>query len=163
MSRRPGLVALAGAAGILASFSPARAGAQDTTQVREGVRLGLEYRPGVRPGLVVLPGAGLDSVRAVVQRDLDYSDRFEMIALADASSSGAGRGAAEAGAGVNYGLYKTLGAQFAVELLEAAGGITARLHDVTASQVRSQQSFALPGAADATYRLELHRVADEVA
>jgi TolB protein len=165
MRRRPGLVALVGAAGLLGSFTPARAGAQDTTQVREGVRVGLEYQPGVRPGLVVLPGAGLDSVRAVVRRDLDYSDRFEMIALEDAPpGSAAGRGAAEAGAGLNYGLYKTLGAQFAVELLEAAGGgVTARLHDITASRVRSQQSFALPGAVDATYRLELHRVADEVA
>ena len=58
--------------------------AQDTTRVDEGVRVGVDYRPGVRPGLVVLPGPGLDSVRAIVQRDLDYSDRFEMITVADA-------------------------------------------------------------------------------
>ena len=40
-------------------------------------------RPGVRPGVVVLPGRGpvLDSVRAIVARDLDYSDRFELITL----------------------------------------------------------------------------------
>jgi TolB protein len=164
MRRRPGLVALVGAAALLTSFSPGRGNAQDTTQVREGVRVGLEYRPGVRPGLVVLPAAGLDSVRAVVQRDLDYSDRFEMIPLGDEPpGSVPGRSAAEGGAGVNYGLYKTLGAQFAVELLQAAGGVTARLHDVTASRVRSQQAFGLPGPADPTYRLELHRVADEVA
>ena len=49
--------------------------AQDT------VRVGITYRPGVRPGLVVLPAPGLDSVRAIVARDLDYSDRFEVIAL----------------------------------------------------------------------------------
>jgi TolB protein len=164
MRRRRGLVALVGAAALLTSFSPGRGNAQDTIQVREGVRVGLEYRPGVRPGLVVLPAAGLDSVRAVVQRDLDYSERFEMIPLGDEPpGSVPGRSAAEAGAGVNYGLYKTLGAQFAVELLQAAGGVTARLHDVTASRVRSQQAFGLPGPADPTYRLELHRVADEVA
>jgi TolB protein len=164
MRRRRSLVALAGAAALLTFFSPGRAGAQDTTQVREGVRVGLEYRPGVRPGLVVLPAAGLDSVRAVIQRDLDYSDRFEMIPLGDAPpATVAGRATAEAGAGVNYGLYKTLGAQFAVELLQAAGGVTARLHDVTASRLRSQQGFGLPGSADPAYRLELHRVADEVA
>jgi TolB protein len=162
MRRRPGLLGLVGAAALLTSFSPGRADAQDTTQVREGVRVGLEYRPGVRPGLVVLPAAGLDSVRAVVQRDLDYSDRFEMIPLGDAPT-GSGPGRSEAGAGVNYGLYKTLGAQFAVELLQATGGITARLHDVTASRVRSQQSFGLPGLTDPDYRLELHRLADEVA
>jgi TolB protein len=162
MRRRPGLLGLVGAAALLTSISPGRADAQDTTQVREGVRVGLEYRPGVRPGLVVLPAAGLDSVRAVVQRDLDYSDRFEMIPLGDAPTD-PGPGRSEAGAGVNYGLYKTLGAQFAVELLQAAGGVTARLHDVTASRVRSQQSFGLPGPTDPTYRLELHRLADEVA
>ncbi|MFL5450251.1 MAG: hypothetical protein ACJ8AX_16990, partial [Gemmatimonadales bacterium] len=57
--------------------------AQDTTRVEEGVRIGVDYRPGTRPGLVVVPGTGLDSVRAMVRRDLDYTDRFEMITVAD--------------------------------------------------------------------------------
>src|SRR5687767_1973139 len=85
--------------------------AQDTTRVDDGgVRVGVDYRPGVRPGLVVLPGPGLDSVRAIVQRDLDYSDRFEMITVADAPRvATAGGGAAEAGGPVNYDLYKGLG------------------------------------------------------
>ena len=56
---------------------------QDTTSIDRGVRIGIVYRPGVRPGLVMLPraGMGLDSVRAIVGRDLDYSDRFEIITL----------------------------------------------------------------------------------
>ena len=48
--------------------------AQDTL----GVRLGITYTAGTRPGLVILPSAGLDSVRAILARDLDYSDRFEV-------------------------------------------------------------------------------------
>ena len=44
--------------------------AQDTTQFREGERVGVDYVPGTRPGLVVLPGPGLDSLRAMVRRDL---------------------------------------------------------------------------------------------
>jgi len=59
-------------------FAAVPLAAQDTTQVEQGVRIGVEYS-GVRPGLVVLPGAGLDSARALVRRDLDYTDRFEMI------------------------------------------------------------------------------------
>ena len=49
--------------------------AQDTTS--RGVRIGLTYDPGSKPGVVVLPvsGARGDSIRAIVQRDLDYGDR----------------------------------------------------------------------------------------
>jgi len=149
---------------LLAPLLSTRAAAQDTTKVNEGVRVGVEYQPGVRPGLVVLPGPGLDSARAIVRRDLDYSDRFEMIVLADAPDApSGGRGGAEAGGGVNYGIYKALGAQFGVELIPAPGGLTARLHDVNAAQVRNQQTFPLPPDADPGARLELHRVADEIA
>jgi len=60
-----------------------RLSAQDTSAIDRGVRIGIIYRPGVRPGVVVLPGreAALDSVRTIVLRDLDYSDRFEVITL----------------------------------------------------------------------------------
>ncbi|HVZ76945.1 MAG TPA: hypothetical protein VG818_03085, partial [Gemmatimonadaceae bacterium] len=53
--------------------------AQDTTQ--KGVRIGLTYQPGTRPGVVVLPvgGAHGDSVRTIIQRDLDYGDRVNVI------------------------------------------------------------------------------------
>jgi TolB protein len=148
---------------LLAPLTSTRAAAQDTSRVREGVRVGVEYQPGVRPGLVVLPGPGLDSARAIVRRDLDYSDRFEMIALDPTGGAPAGGGGAEGAGPVNYGLYKTLGAEFGVELTAAAGGLTARLHDLNAGKVRNQQAFALPPDSDPGYRLEVHRVADEVA
>jgi TolB protein len=138
--------------------------AQDTTRVDEGVRIGVDYKPGMRPGLVVLPGARLDSVRAIVRRDLDYTDRFEMITVADLpASSTIGRGSVEEGGTVNYGLYKSLGAQFAVELAETPGGLTARLHDLNVGKMQSQKSLTLPSATSPDYRLEVHRLADEVA
>lgn len=145
---------LAGAARLLA---------QDTTQFREGVRVGVDYIPGMRPGLVVLPGPGLDTLRAMVRRDLDYSDRFEMVQVDDAPGSGTvGRGDPEGG-GANLGIYKTLGAQLAVELVEAPAGVTARLHDLNVSKVRSEQTVGLPPVTDPEYRLAVHRLADEVA
>src|SRR4051795_2999216 len=88
--------------------SPLRA--QDTTRVNEGVRIGVDYSPGTRPGMVVVPGYGLDSVRAMVRRDLDYTDRFEMVTVADLPrGASTGRGSAESAGGVNYDLYKSLG------------------------------------------------------
>ena len=60
----------------VALASASRLLAQDSARVEQGVRVGVDYRPGDRPGLVVLPGQGLDSVRAIVARDLDYTDRF---------------------------------------------------------------------------------------
>jgi TolB protein len=138
--------------------------AQDTTRVEEGVRIGVDYSPGLRPGLVVLPGSGLDSARAMVRRDLDYTDRFEMITVADPPRPAiAGRGSAEDGGGVNYALYKSLGAQFAVELVETPGGVAARLHDLNEGRLQSQKTVVLPPQSGPDYRLEVHRLADEVA
>ena len=137
--------------------------AQDTSRVEQGVRIGVDYSPGVRPGLVVVPGMGLDSVRAIVRRDLDYTDRFEMITVADLPQSSTARSSAEASAGVNYGLYRSLGAQFAVEMVQASGGVTARLHDLNESRLHSQKTVTLPSTTAAEFRLEVHRLADEVA
>jgi len=64
---------------------------------------------------------------------------------------------------VSYGIYKTMGAQLGVELAQAPGGVTARLHDINLQKVRNQATFALPAETDPSYRLELHRVADEIA
>ncbi len=147
----------------LLAVAPPRAGAQDTTQGIDKVRVILEYQPGIRPGLVMLPGSGLDSARAIIRRDLDYGDRFEMIAVGDGASGSGGRDGGATPGPVNYGIYKTLGAQVGVELVAAPGGLRALLHDINAGQVRSQQTFALPAEAEPAYRLELHRVADEVA
>jgi TolB protein len=149
---------------IVALASAGRLVAQDTTQVNEGVRVGVDYRPGVRPGLVVLPGPGLDSVRAIVARDLDFTDRFEMLTVGDTPSpppSGTGSGE-EGSAGVNYGIYKALGAEFAVELAQSQTGVSVRLHDLNAGRVRNQQIIGLPNTAAPDFRLEVHRLSDEI-
>jgi TolB protein len=108
----------------------------------------------------VLPGAGLDSVRSIVRRDLDYTDRFEMVG--DFASGGT-TGSGDPGGPVNYGIYRTMGAQLGVELAAAPGGVTARLHDINGQKVRNTQTFALPAESDPEYRMDVHRVADEIA
>ncbi len=142
------LVAVAGARTVAA---------QDTTRVEQGVRVGIGYDTGTRPGLVVLPGVGIDSVRAIVRRDLDFSDRFELIQVSDPGPTGGTAGP------INYGLYKTLHADYAVELIDRGGQVTARLHDVNRSQVRNEVSAALPPPSGAGFRLAVHVLSDEIA
>jgi TolB protein len=141
------------AALLLAGVS-APALAQDTL----GVRLGITYAAGTRPGLVILPAAGLDSVRAILGRDLDYSDRFEVVTLpaAEVARGGGGRGT------INYGLYRTLGAAYGLEVVPAGGGIQLRLHDLAAGAVRREHSALLPPASAANFRMEVHKLSDEV-
>ena len=62
--------------------------AQDTTY--RGIFLGGNYDPlRDKVGIAVLPVAGAfgDSVRAIVQRDLDFSDRFTVIPVDSADPS----------------------------------------------------------------------------
>ncbi len=132
--------------------------AQEAGKAGDAIRIGITYRPGTRPGVVVVPGPGLDSVRAIVARDLDYSDRFQMIEVgADAAAA-----ARAAGGPVNYGLFRTFGASQAVEVIAAAGGVTVRLHDLGTSRVRNEQTYVLQGATEPGFRLAVHRIADDV-
>lgn len=128
-----------------------RAAAQDTVRVK------ITYTPGVRPGIVVLPAPGLDSVRAILRRDLDFSDRFEVLAIPDSGeSAGAVRGA------VNYALYRTLGATLAVELVPSAGQTTVRLHDLALERVRQEATVMLDPSGVGESRMAVHRVADDI-
>lgn len=124
--------------------------AQDTTP--EGVRIRGQYETGARAGFVVLPASGLDSVRAIVQRDLDFSDRFELITV----------GAGAPGSSINYRLYRSLGASYGLEMVTAPGGVTVRLHDVANGRIRQTQTVPLPPEGSAGFRLAVHALADEV-
>lgn len=138
--------------------------AQDSTKtIDHGVRVGITYAPGVRPGLVVVPGPGLDTLRAIVQRDLDFSDRFELLALPP--STGLPSDAFRPGLApppLNYQLYRTLGASYGVELAAGPGGTLVRVHDVTAGTVRKETTVPLPDPMDPAFRLAAHRLSDEI-
>jgi hypothetical protein len=125
----------------------------DQDKAQDAIRIGITYRPGTRPGLVVVPGPGLDSVRSIIRRDLDFSDQFQMITVPLAGAGGQ----------VNYALYRQqFGADHAVELVAAPGGVTVRLHDLAGGRVRNQQTFALPPAGASGFRLAVHRISDEI-
>jgi len=150
-------VALAAAAACIAR-------AQDTTK---GVRIGLRYDPSTKPGVLVLPipGSAGDSIRAILERDLDYSDRLSVIRL----TGGEGvlptdRTPAGAPVPMNYPLFARLGAAAILQITPTAGrGLHLALHDVGRAQVASVDEFTLaPGDNSRDWRLSVHRLADTV-
>lgn len=142
--RRSGLVLALLTGGALS------AGAQDV----ERIRLGINYTAGARPGMLVMAGPGLDSVRRVIERDLGFSDRFEMAFLPDTLG--------RLSRPLDAAALKPLGVAWAVELQQAPGGVEVKLHEVAAAAVRQQGVRALRLAAAGDDRLAIHRVSDEV-
>ena len=165
MSRR-----LARAALVLPAVLVAPLAGQDTSLVDRGVRVGITYTPGVRPGLLVLggpPRETLDSIRAILARDLDHSDRFEVISLPGSDTMAVGietnGGTAGPGGFVNYALYTALGADYTVHVREPTeAGLDVVLYDVRGRDVRRTLTLPLGNLADPAFRLAVHRVSDEI-
>ena len=139
--------------------------AQDTTAQR-GVRIGLTYQAGTRPGVVVLPVAGPagDSVRAILERDLDYGDRVTVVGAAGTAVAEAALSASQS-ARLNYELLEKLAIAAVVQSSRSAGGLGLHVavHDVAGKRVLQAQDFPLPEAANSReWRLALHGVADEI-
>ena len=132
------------------------AGAQDTTS--RGVRIGLTYQAGVKPGVLVLPATWLngDSVRAIIQRDLDYGDRVSVLAASD-SVGALARGA------INYPLFARLGAAALVQLAPTARGVRVTVHDVARTRILEETDFPLPlSPVTPEWRMAVHRASDEI-
>jgi TolB protein len=165
----------------LLMLAPALARAQDTTRAGQGVRIGISYQPGQRPGMLVLGGARrdvLDSVRAILRRDLDYSDRFEMVTLPGgdslvltppavlvASPRKAAGGAARApDVFINYALYAALGADYAVAVQAVDSGADLAVYDVRGQALRRHviAAFKRTDPGSPGFRLAVHRAADEI-
>ena len=145
---------------LLALGAASQLVAQD---IPTGVRLGTRYRVDRRPVLAIRPLAGAGSlamtaqqITTVLQRDLDFSDRFELVATPQALAAG----------DVNYEQWNSLNVVFLVagELQSRADGyeLTIAVHDVPFSKVKQSQSFRVPATTDRNYRMAIHAVADEI-
>ncbi len=156
--------------GLAGAPVPARAVSQDTIPIEQGVRVGITYTPGMRPGMLVLGGPHLellDSARAILARDLEFSDRFEMITLpgGDSVILGVEGSSGEDGGEtfVNYSLYAVLGAEFAVGVLpEVDTSVTVQLFDVRGENVRTSVRLPRGDPRDPEFRMLVHRAADEM-
>lgn len=126
-------------------------------QEQQGVRIGLTYAAGTRPGLYVLPmrGTHVDSIRAIITRDIDFGDRVSVIAP-DSGTPPSGQ--------LNYPLYARLGAAAILQLTSnAGGGLHVVLHEVGAGRVMNTRDFPLAAPAlSSEWRAALHAVSDEV-
>jgi TolB protein len=163
LTLRPALAAVALLA--LGAVQPPALDAQQ--EELPGVRLGLVYENAYVPALGVqafggrLGGEGLaPRVEAIVARDLDYSDRFQVL------DSLPVRVSADA---VDYSLWDRLGATWVVKgTVEGAGGndyvLVLELHDVLYETVQESGRFPLPNpdTEGAEFRMAVHRASDQV-
>lgn len=146
----------------LAAF-PATTWAQGRDTAPSEVRVGITYRPGFRPGVAVPPLAAppelatlADSVRAILRRDLEYTDRFESINAPDSLL--------RRDAPINYALWNDLGAVWlvvgTVEGTVAQPSLRLMLHDVVYSLLKEVQLFPLAPASSPEFRMDVHRAVD---
>ena len=144
---------------VLGSFVAAQlVRAQDTTTT--GVRLGLSYTAGTKPGVIVLPVIedDNDSLRVIVQRDLDYSDRMTVIDL-DASTV---RGLVpEPGEKINFELVAKFGAALLVRMTPTTQGLHVAAYDVARGQLL-QSEHLLFDRRDRDWRFAVHGVSDQI-
>jgi TolB protein len=134
--------------------------AQDTTVV-PGVRLGLNYEAGTKPGVIILPAQDVyddDSLRVIVQRDLDYSDRMNVIALDAGTLSGL---LPAAGQKINFALVAKFGAALLVRLTPTTQGLHVAAYDVSRGQLLQSEHF-LFDRRDRDWRFALHGVSDQI-
>ena len=151
-SRLTVLLSVLALSGATASSSAA----QDTTQ--RGVRIGLTYEAGSKPGVMVLPirGAAGDSIRAIIERDLDYGDRLTVLTGAAAANPAPG-------STINYRLMNQLGAAAIIQTTITAAGLHVAVHDVGNQSVLQVEDFPLTSNANSpAWRAAVHAVSDQV-
>ncbi len=157
---RNGVLLAALALGVTAW--PLQVRAQDTTRIPAGVELIGRYNVSKRPLVVVRPVAATTPqagqlVTDILQRDLQYSDRFEMGAVPERLASGP----------IDYRAWNSLNVWYlvAAALSPAAQGgfqLRAELHDVVYGNVKATVVQNLPAVDAADFRLSVHAVADEL-
>lgn len=136
--------------------------AQDTTR---GVRIGLRYDASTKPGIVVLPvtGVGGDSIRAILERDFDYSDRLNVVKISASDAQLIRSESAPGRSAINFALFAKLGAAGVLQATPTAEGLHLALHDVSRSQVADVEDFRLPKPEySPQWRQAVHGMADEV-
>ena len=129
--------------------------AQDTTTT-PGVRLGLNYQTGAKPGVIVLPVVDddRDSLRTIVQRDLDYGDRMNVI---DLDADALRKMVPPAGQKLNFALFAKLGAALLVRMTPTTQGLHVAAYDVEKGELLQSEHF-LFDRRDRDWRFALHGI-----
>ena len=134
------LAALIVATGAVVST---RACGQEPPPPPPGVRLGINYPAGTTPKVIVMPAdsAAGDSVRAIIQRDLDYSDRVAPLMLDDMTLMGM---TPAPGQPYNFSLFANLGVAAIIEPKRTQSGFLVSLYDVSTQRKLQSREFRVP-------------------
>lgn len=131
-------------------------------QEPEGVRIGLNYQIGTMPGVLVLPIASdkNDSIRTILQRDLDYDNRATVVAL---SSEEAKAFIPSAGKPPNFELLGKLGVAALIYPRTSLAGITVTMYDVASKKPFNTATFPVPAEENTpTWRMAIHGISDQI-
>ena len=134
----------------LALLAAAPAAAQDSVVVR----LRAQYETQRSPGFVVLPiagGAGAE-IGAILRRDLQYSDRFEMT-----EPTGY-----RAGQPLDLEAWSQRGADWVLEGSLSGGTLRLALYDAVYGQKKGEGTFPIPAATSRGFRMAVHAASDAV-
>lgn len=141
---------------LLVATSTSLAAQTDTS--RRGVYLSLQYDAGSRPGIAVLPIKGPygDSVRAMLQRDLDFSDRVEIVGYDETTLP-------PVSGTPNYDVFAKLRIAGIVQATLNADGLHVVVHDVKQKQSVKVMGFATAGMPlSREWRMAVHSASDAV-
>ena len=135
------LVAFAAAAAVGIGT---RACAQEPPAPPPGVRLGLSYPRGTTPKVIVMPVDSTpgDSVRTIIQRDLDYGDRVQPLILDNSTLLGM---TPAPGQSYNFSLFANMGIAAIIEAKRTPSGYRVALYDVSASRQLASREFQAIG------------------
>jgi len=126
------------------------------------LRTGLTYNPGDMPAVAVVPVKGgpyADSLGAIVQRDLQYSDRLTMLQL-NAGDAGLFYDSFK---GLAYDFFTGLGAKVVVEMTATQNRLDVKVHEVARRQSIATIDLPLPmSGLSRDWRLAVHTVSDSV-
>jgi TolB protein len=108
-----------------------------------------------------ITGPAGDSIRAILERDFDYSNRITVLAVlpGTALTTRQPSGATT----LNYPVFSTIGTAAVVQITLQEAGMHVVLHDVARNEVAQVEDFALPEPAlSPDWRMALHGVADRL-
>jgi TolB protein len=116
-------------------------------------KIALAVRPFLAPASASQAAA---QMHQIVQRDLDFSDRFTVMPVPQQLAGGA----------VDYPAWNSLNVVYLVtgEIAPSPSGfrLTVQLHDVVYGTVRQTQTFAIPAANSPNFRMAVHVISDEI-
>jgi TolB protein len=126
------------------------------------LRTGLTYNPNDMPAVAVVPVKGgpyADSLGAIVQRDLQYSDRLTMLQL----NAGDASLFYDSFKGLAYDFFAGLGAKVVVEMTATQNRLDVKVHEVARHQAIATIDLPLPTTGlSRDWRLAVHTASDSV-